>query len=145
MRWLPASVSQAAPIEVEDRGSPDVLVAAGQITQVVVNLVQNAAQATPSGEKGTIVVRTATGSAGQATIEVVDRGVGMTLAMLDRIFEPFFTTRPTGAGRGTGLGLAISHAIVIAHGGLLLVQSRPGEGSTFRVELPAAPDAPDAG
>jgi len=145
MRWLPASVSQAATIEVEDRGSPDVLVAAGQITQVVVNLVQNAAQATPPGEKGIIVVRTATGSAGQATIEVVDRGVGMTPAMLDRIFEPFFTTRPTGAGRGTGLGLAISHAIVTAHGGLLLVQSRPGEGSTFRVELPAAPDAPDAG
>ena len=139
LRWLPASVAGAATIEVVDRGSPEVLVATGQITQVIVNLVQNAAQAMPPGEKGTIVVRTGTGSAGQATIEVIDRGVGMAPAMLDRIFEPFFTTHPTGERRGTGLGLAISHAIVTAHGGLLLVESKLGAGSTFRVELPAAP------
>jgi signal transduction histidine kinase len=141
LRWLPVSVSQAATIEVVDRESPDVLVAAGQIEQVVMNLVQNAVLATPQGSKGAVVVRTGTGSAGQATVEVADRGVGIPPTLLDRIFEPFFTTRPSGAGRGTGLGLAISHAIVTAHGGVLLVESRPGEGSTFRVELPAAPAA----
>jgi signal transduction histidine kinase len=134
-------VSQAVTIEVDDRGAPEALVAAGQITQVIANLVQNAAQAASPGTKGTVVVRTGTGSAGQATLEVIDRGVGIAPAMLDRIFEPFFKTRPTGAGRGTGLGLAISHAIVTAHGGLLQVESRLGEGSVFRVELPVAPAA----
>ena len=56
-----------------------------------------------------------------------------------RIFEPFFTTRPAGDGRGSGLGLAICHSIVTVHGGTLTVESEVGKGSTFRVELPAAP------
>jgi signal transduction histidine kinase len=56
---------------------------------------------------------------------------------MERIFEPFFTTRPQ--GKGTGLGLSICQAIVMAHGGTLTVESQVGKGSTFRVELPAAP------
>ena len=74
-----------------------------------------------------------------ASLEVVDQGEGIPAAVLDRIFEPFFTTRPTGEGRGTGLGLAICHAVVTAHGGTITATSEVGHGSTFRVELPAAP------
>ncbi len=74
-----------------------------------------------------------------ARLEVVDHGVGIDPGIIGRVFEPFFTTRQVGEGRGTGLGLAISHAIVTAHGGTLTVESTVGKGSTFRVELPAAP------
>ena len=72
-------------------------------------------------------------------LEVVDDGKGIAPAILDRIFDPFFTTRPAGEGKGMGLGLAICHAIVTSHAGTLTVTSTPGKGSTFRVELPAAP------
>ena len=75
-----------------------------------------------------------------ARLEVIDDGVGIPAAILDRIFEPFFTTRPVGDGRGIGIGLAISHSIVEAHGGALTVTSEVGKGSTFRVDLPAAGD-----
>ena len=74
-----------------------------------------------------------------ARLEVVDDGVGIPAALLERIFEPFFTTRPVGDRRGIGIGLAISHSIVEAHGGTLTVTSEVGKGSTFRLELPAAP------
>jgi signal transduction histidine kinase len=74
-----------------------------------------------------------------ARLEVIDHGCGIDHAIRDRIFEPFFTTRPSGSNRGSGLGLAICHAIVTAHGGTLTVQSEVGKGSTFTLELPAAP------
>jgi signal transduction histidine kinase len=76
---------------------------------------------------------------GQSTLEVIDHGVGIDPKIIGRIFDPFFTTCPTGEGRGTGLGLAICQSIVAAHGGTLTVESEVGKGSTFRVELPAAP------
>jgi len=139
MRWLPASISQAVQIIVEDGGAPEVVASSGQLEQVVVNLVTNAAKASPEGRRGRIVVRTGAGTAGMSRLEVVDDGKGIAPAILDRIFEPFFTTRPAGDGKGMGLGLAICHAIVTSHGGTLTVTSTPGKGSTFRMELPAAP------
>jgi two-component system NtrC family sensor kinase len=74
-----------------------------------------------------------------ARLEVVDNGAGMTPDVLTRIFDPFFTTRDV--GQGMGLGLPVCHAIVTAHGGTITVTSAPGEGSTFGVEVPVAPDA----
>ena len=68
--------------------------------------------------------------------EVEDNGVGMDEAIRARLFEPFFTTKP--ADRGTGLGLSISYAIVRDHGGQIACESRKGEGTVFRVRLPAA-------
>jgi two-component system cell cycle sensor histidine kinase/response regulator CckA len=65
---------------------------------------------------------------------VADSGCGMTPEVLDRIFDPFFTTKE-GTGR-TGLGLSAVHAIVAQSGGHLRVESRPGEGATFRILLP---------
>jgi PAS domain S-box-containing protein len=136
-RWLPAFVRAAATLQVEDAGAPEVVVAKGQMEQVVVNLVTNAAHATPPGRHGAITVRVGPGAPGMARLEVVDQGVGMEPSLLERIFDPFFTTRVT--GKGMGLGLAICQSIVVSHGGTLTVQSEVGKGSTFRVELPAAP------
>ena len=136
MRWLPAAINQTATVTVENGGAPDVVATAGQITQVVVNLVTNAAKATPEGTRGAIVIRVEPGTPGMARLEVVDQGSGIEPDALTHIFDPFFTT--SDVGKGTGLGLSICFAIVIGHGGTLTVRSEVGKGSTFRVELPAA-------
>jgi two-component system NtrC family sensor kinase len=107
---------------------------AGQLEQVVVNLVTNAAFSIPDGSRGKVTIRIFTSEAGWAVLEVRDDGKGIEPAILERIFDPFFTTREV--GQGMGLGLPICHAIVTAHGGSLTVESLPGQGSTFRVELP---------
>jgi two-component system sensor histidine kinase PhcS len=66
----------------------------------------------------------------------VDGGSGMTPEVLRRAFDPFFTTREV--GQGVGLGLSICHSIVTAHGGQIAATSHPGEGTTVRIDLPAA-------
>ncbi len=104
----------------------------------MLNLVTNAARATPEGQRNEVLLRTGPGAPGMARLEVVDHGIGIAPAILNRIFEPFFTTRRVGADKGTGLGLAISQAIVASHEGTLTVESEVGKGSTFRIELPAA-------
>jgi signal transduction histidine kinase len=130
---------RSASIRLEDRGAPEVVACAGQIEQILLNLITNAAKATPEGRRGTVTVRIGSGPSGTARVEVVDRGVGIDPAIRDRIFDPFFTTRTTGPERGTGLGLAICQTIAMAHGGSITFESEVGQGSTFRVELPAAP------
>jgi PAS domain S-box-containing protein len=136
MRWLPATIHQTAIVTVENGGAPDVVATAGQITQVVVNLVTNAANAAPDGVRGVIVIRVGPGTPGMARLEVIDHGSGIDPAVMARIFDPFFTTAEV--GKGTGLGLSICHSIVTNHGGTLTATSTPGSGSTFRVDLPAA-------
>ncbi len=137
MQWVSATVAQQAAVEIDDQGAPDIVAAVGQIEQVLVNLVANAAHATAPGERGVITIRLGRGAPGMSRLEVVDRGTGMSPGTMQRVFNPFFTTRPV--GKGTGLGLAVSHAIVTAHGGTLTVESEIGKGSTFRIELPVAP------
>jgi PAS domain S-box-containing protein len=139
MRWLPASMSREAKVIVENEGSPDVVASAGQIGQVLVNLVTNASKSIPEGRRGVVIIRLGPGGPGMARLEVVDNGTGMAPEVLARIFDPFFTTRDV--GQGMGLGLPVCHAIVTAHGGTITATSAPGEGSTFRVELPVAPGA----
>jgi len=138
MRWLPAALYRSATIQVQNGGAPDVMASAGQIEQVVVNLVTNAAKATRAGDRGSIVIRIGPGEPGMARLDVIDEGAGIDPVILEQVFDPFFTTRPLGSGKGVGLGLAICHAIVTAHGGKITVSSVLGKGSTFRVELPAA-------
>ena len=73
-------------------------------------------------------------------IEVTDTGCGIAADTLEHIFDPFFTTKHESAEReGTGLGLAIAHQIVRDHGGYLEVTSRPGQGTSFFVNLPVDP------
>jgi len=112
---------------------PRVWVVRDHIMQVVTNLVSNAAQAL-SDEGGLIVVRTFSDGAGHAGLAVSDNGEGILEADRERVFEPFFTTKP--AGRGTGLGLPVVRNIVLAHGGEITFDSRPGAGTTFVASFP---------
>jgi PAS domain S-box-containing protein len=105
---------------------------ADQIQQVLINLLKNAAEAS---EAGTTVRVTADAPGPRPThvrLCVSDEGAGIEPATLRTLFEPFVTTKPG----GTGLGLYITHDIVKRHGGSLQVQSEPGRGATFTVELP---------
>ena len=131
-----------------DRTLPPIWIDADQIKQVVMNMLVNAQHAVE--EKGSITVATrraqdprapATEAKPMVAISIVDTGCGIPEANLLRIFDPFFTSKDV--GKGTGLGLSVSHGIVEAHGGLIEVQSKVGEGSTFRVFLPLTP--PSAG
>ncbi len=105
----------------------------GKLQQVFLNLFLNARDAMESG--GTLAVSTWTED-GFARIEVSDNGQGISPENLGRIYDPFFTTK--GARKGTGLGLAVTYGIVREHGGNIKVESRPGAGSRFEVELPLA-------
>ena len=118
---------------------PKVLADAGQLQQAMLNLVLNAEQAM----RGTTDRRLALGIRHDARMNAVelrvsDSGHGIDAANLSRIFDPFFTTRDV--GEGTGLGLSICYGIVRDHGGQITVESRPHEGTTFTVLLPASLD-----
>jgi signal transduction histidine kinase len=104
-----------------------------KIKQVLINLLMNARHAV--GDSGQVKVSTAyLPAARQMEIRVQDSGYGIEEKHLRHIFDPFFTTKPT--GEGTGLGLSVSYGIVKKHGGEILVDSKPGAGSTFTVVLP---------
>ena len=132
--------------ELDSALSP-VFADAGQMEQVVMNLVINARDAMPNG--GDIVVSTSNvtlraalqhrygvlGPGSWVTLAVRDAGSGMTHEILEHLFEPFFTTKSQ--GKGTGLGLATVHGIVVQSGGQIVVESAPGEGTVFHVYLPA--------
>ncbi len=119
-----------------------VLVDAGQMQQVFLNLLVNAGEAMPEG--GTVVVRTRQVAAGQCPqvscdgelVQIVfaDTGVGIPPENMGKIFDPFFTSKDV--GQGTGLGLSVSYGIIEGHGGHITVESTPGHGTTFMVTLP---------
>ena len=106
----------------------------GQVAQVGVNLLMNAAQAMPEGGRISLSTRQ---EGDEAVLEVRDTGIGMSPEVRARLFEPFFTTKP--AGEGTGMGLSVVHGIVTAHSGRIQVDSTPGQGSTFTIRLPRIP------
>jgi PAS domain S-box-containing protein len=131
---------------------PNVKVDAGQIQQVLMNLVVNARDAMPQG--GTITIGTDVADFSERTpdgvapgryvvLSVADTGRGMTEETRLHVFEPFFTTK--GRGKGTGLGLSTVYGIVKQSGGEVTVTSAPGQGSTFRIFLPAVDRAVAAG
>jgi signal transduction histidine kinase len=111
---------------------PPVRCIPGQINQVFMNLLVNAAQAIEG--HGTITLRSGTDNTG-IWIEIADNGGGMTEQVRKRLFEPFFTTKPV--GKGTGLGLSVSWDIIVnKHGGSIDVKSELGKGTTFIIRLP---------
>ena len=119
-------------VEVEGPSSLWLLAESGPLSQVLVNLLLNAAQAMAG--KGRIVVRAEqAGASGRVVIE--DEGPGLSAQVKARLFEPFFTTKE--AGKGTGLGLAVSRHLLSQFEGQLEVGDRPGGGARFTIALPA--------
>jgi signal transduction histidine kinase len=116
---------------------PEITADPAQLTQVLVNLIVNAAQAMPEG--GTITIKTLEGK-GYISLIVEDTGIGMSEEVMKKIFIPFFTTKEV--DQGTGLGLPVVHGIVTSHGGCIKVDSKLGRGTWFEVKLPltGAPD-----
>ncbi|MEX0907395.1 MAG: PAS domain S-box protein [Gemmatimonadota bacterium] len=121
-------------------GCPPVLIDAGQLEQVVVNLVVNARDAVADRGVITLDVRADGGATPWARLTVTDRGAGMTREVQRRMFEPFFTTKEP--GRGTGLGLATVYAIVERSAGRIDVESDVGVGTSISVMLPGAAGVP---
>ncbi len=112
-------------------GIPEILVDTDQIQQVFVNIILNAAEAMTAG--GKLTIRSALNGDGHfINISFADSGPGIPESNRERIFDPFFTTKE----HGTGLGLSISYGIVEQHGGSINVESKPGKGSVFTVQLP---------
>lgn len=103
------------------------------LERAALNLVSNAIEASPRGKTVTLTAR----SNGNATIEVIDEGPGISLDRQENLFEAFLSTKKTGAH--LGMGLANVKRIIDAHGGRVFVSSKPGEGARFRFELPAQP------
>jgi PAS domain S-box-containing protein len=120
---------------------------AGQIGQVIRNLVLNAREAKPEG--GLISVRAENVVLGPqedpslppgdyVRMSFTDRGGGISKEVLPKIFDPYFSTKQRGTQKGMGLGLTICHTIIQKHGGAITVESEPGAGTTFRLYLPAS-------
>jgi signal transduction histidine kinase len=111
---------------------PKITADANQVSQILMNLLLNAAQATPPGGVITVLAEKMR-FAGSIELRVCDTGCGISEDILPHIFEPFFTTK---RGRGTGLGLSITRNYVLRHGGDINVESIPGAGTAVRVTLP---------
>jgi two-component system sensor histidine kinase HupT/HoxJ len=120
-------VSLNLPASLQVTGSP------GQVQQVVMNLVQNAADATENARERRLEI-SGRAENNEAVIEFRDSGPGIPAENLGKLFDTFFTTTPV--GRGTGLGLAISYGIVERHGGKLAVSNHPKGGALFSLHLP---------
>jgi two-component system NtrC family sensor kinase len=114
---------------------------AGQLNQVWMNLLANAAQAVEQAGGGEVTIKTYV-ERETAMVAISDTGIGIAAEHLRKIFDPFFTTKPV--GEGTGLGLSVTYSIVERHGGFIRVRSRPGQGTTFVVGLPTAGKAAEA-
>ena len=140
-----AALQQVEIVADLDPDLPKLSVDADLMKQVLINILVNAQQAIEG--RGRITVRSALlpprklAGAGEPVpvveIAITDTGCGIPAANLQRIFDPFFTSKEV--GKGTGLGLSVSYGIVRSHGGEIEVESTVGEGSTFRICLPARP------
>ena len=114
---------------------PEITADASQLRQALVNLAVNAIQAMPDGG----ALEFATHASGDCVVLTVqDSGMGMSEQVLKEIFVPFFTTKEV--NEGTGLGLPMVHGIVTSHGGHIRVESAPGQGARFDVDLPVDPN-----
>jgi signal transduction histidine kinase len=124
-------VSNITVVRRHDPGLPLVVTDPGQLQQVLVNLLKNAADAITG--PGTITISTRR-RGDRLLLEVEDTGCGMTPQQLEKVFMPFFTTKAP--DKGTGLGLSVSYGIIEGLGGRLSAVSSPGQGCRFTIDLP---------
>lgn len=131
-----------AQVKMEfDENLPPVPCIPGKLTQVILNLIVNATHAIEEKSAGNgdpdnnVITITTSATKKKATIKVSDTGCGIPKENMTKIFNPFFTTKEV--GKGTGQGLSISYDIIVKkHGGALTVESEPGKGATFIIDLP---------
>ncbi len=136
LRIARSDLRRVAELHVQLEETPPVTASPARLGQILLNLLQNAAQAVEAREeRGEIFVR-CRAQDGEVQIEVEDTGQGMSPEVMERVFQPFFTTK--GESRGTGLGLYLSRQLAEEMGGTLEVRSTLGSGSTFTLRLPAA-------
>ena len=119
-----------------DAASPAIRADGEQLGRVVQNMVLNAIDAMPRG--GEIAIRTRA-NASTFHLDISDTGDGLTAEECRRLFTPYYTTKQ----HGTGLGLAIVQAVIADHGGKVWVESAPGRGTTFHIELPVSAERAD--
>ncbi len=137
-RLVARSVEASAELVLDLEAVPPFPGDSCRLTQVVTNLLVNAAQAIEEGGTGRCRITVSSRVEGGAcVVRVLDSGPGISPEIRDRIFEPFFTTKAT--GEGTGLGLALCRDIARQHGGTLSCRSAPGEGSCFELVIPLDP------
>ncbi len=144
VHWVVRASASAIDVDIDLPGPLPVRGSAGQMQQVVVNLVQNAVDATEGRAGGALEIR---GRADASSVELAfrDNGSGFSAEGLARAFEPFFTTKPP--GKGTGLGLSISYGLAQRHGGSLAAANDARGGAVMTLTLPRAAggDARSAG
>jgi signal transduction histidine kinase len=142
-RWFRRVLPGTIRLNLDPGSQPKVWVFGdrGQLQQVLLNLVVNARDAMPDGGEVTIKLEAEADpdhdDGRQLALSVADTGMGMGPAVLQRAIEPFFTTKDT--EHGTGLGLSVVHGIVKDHGGMLRIDSHPGEGTVVTLTLPIVP------
>ncbi|GBQ91368.1 signal transduction histidine kinase [Gluconacetobacter johannae DSM 13595] len=132
--WVLATCGRSVTVHADLDSTLEVDGHAGQMQQVVMNLVQNAVDAMEGIEHPALDIAGAR-RGGRVCLTIRDNGPGIAPEIMDRIFDPFFTTKPV--GKGTGLGLAICYRMVTEHGGLLAASRHPAGGTTMTLDLPA--------
>lgn len=138
LQMLGSAVRRHAQLESTLESVPLVRGSASRLAQVVSNLVQNASHSFPPGRASELnrVVLEVRRQGHEVQLSVRDNGVGIPPDEHRRVFDPFYTTRPV--GQGVGLGLTVAHGIVSQHGGRLILDSVPEEGTTITLALPVA-------
>ncbi len=135
---LTSNLMKINGIKVEtnlDPNLPEVVGSDDQLQQAFMNFVSNAAEAMISTEGGTLTIETRPIEQGdKVQVRFIDRGIGIPQEDVTKLFEPFFTTKKK--GKGVGLGLSVAYGIIQEHGGLIIVESEPGKGTTLDVRIP---------
>jgi two-component system, NtrC family, sensor kinase len=117
----------------------EVIGSADQLQQVFMNMVSNAVEAMEGRNGGCLTLKTWSGFSGDSIlVSFADNGVGISSEHKGKLFEPFYTTKKK--GKGVGLGLSVVYGIIKAHNGSISVDSQPGEGTTFTIQLPLSPE-----
>ena len=127
--------SQGVLIDLSIDVLPEVLIDPDQLRQALLNILRNAGEALAADGGGTVSMH-ARAQGGHVLLEIRDDGPGMDAEHVARIFDPFFSTKDT----GSGLGLPLTQQVIVEHRGRIACISQPGEGTTFSIRLPAAPE-----